>query len=49
MAEKQIAEAQTGGLERRNVTLDILLMILAWFTISPFIILINKNERYFKN
>ena len=49
MAEKQIAEAQTGGLERRNVTLDILLMILAWFTISPLIMLINKNERYFKN
>ena len=49
MAEKQIGEAQTGGLERSNVTLDIVLMILAWFTISPLIMLINKNERYFKN
>ena len=37
MADKQVMEARTGGLERRNVTLDIVLMILAWFIISPLI------------
>ena len=49
MAERQIGEARTAGHERRNVTLKIVFMILAWFTISPLIMLINKNERYFKN
>ncbi|MBD5360465.1 MAG: hypothetical protein HDR87_07115, partial [Bacteroides sp.] len=49
MVDQQTAEARTAMPERRNVTLDIVLMILAWFTISPLIMLINKNERYFKN
>ena len=38
MAENQIGGAQTGGLERRNVMLDIVLMILAWFTILSLIL-----------
>lgn len=37
MAERQIGEARTAGLERRNVTLEIVFMILAWFIISPLI------------
>ena len=49
MVDKQTAEARTAMPERGNMTRDVILMILAWFTISPFIMLINKNERYFKN
>ena len=49
MVDKQSAEARTAMPERGNMTRDVILMILAWFTISPLIMLINKNERYFKN
>ena len=38
MAERQIGEARTAGLERRNVTLEIVFMILAWFTILSLIL-----------
>lgn len=38
MADKQVMEARTAGLERRNVTLEIVFMILAWFTILSLIL-----------
>ena len=49
MSNKQIVDSQHTAYESRHMTRDIILMILAWMTISPLILLLNKNERYFKN
>ncbi len=48
MSNKHIIDSQHPVSENRHMTRDIILMILAWSTISPLIMLINRNERYFK-
>lgn len=48
MANYQIVESQASISENKHLIRDIILMILAWLTISPLILIINKNERYFK-
>lgn len=44
---KELKDSDRKLIDRKVV--DIILMILCWLTISPLLLVINRNERYMKN